>query len=110
METRLKISKAKMGELAPMWKGGVSKINNTERKNFMYTFEYRNWRKLVFERDKFTCQFCKVVGLKLNADHIKPYAFFPELRLDVDNGRTLCECCHRKTETYGRSIYNEITI
>lgn len=107
METRLKLSKAKMGSNAPMWKGGVTKLNNSERKIFMYTFEYRNWRKLVFERDKYTCKFCGQVGGRLNADHIKPYALYPDLRIDVNNGRTLCEPCHRTTSTYGRSSYKE---
>ena len=35
------------------------------------------------------------------ADHVKPWALYPELRYDLDNGRTLCVPCHKKTETYG---------
>lgn len=38
----------------------------------------------------------------LNADHIKPFAYFPELRLELSNGRTLCVECHRKTPTFAR--------
>lgn len=65
------------------------------------SLEYEQWRKAVFERDMYTCQICKEVGGKLNADHIKRFADYPELRLDVTNGRTLCESCHLKTETFG---------
>jgi 5-methylcytosine-specific restriction endonuclease McrA len=63
--------------------------------------EYRQWRTAVFKRDDYTCQDCGVRGGRLNADHIKRFADFPDLRFDVSNGRTLCEGCHRKTPTYG---------
>lgn len=62
---------------------------------------YRAWRIAVFERDHYTCVHCYKRGGILNADHIKPFAKFPELRLDISNGRTLCEPCHKKTDTYG---------
>lgn len=60
------------------------------------------WRKAVFERDNYTCQICKVRGKQIQADHIKPFKYFPELRWILSNGRTLCVPCHRKTDTYGR--------
>ena len=63
--------------------------------------QYKEWRKAVFERDDYTCQECGAMGVRLNADHIKPFALYPDLRFDVANGRTLCVECHRKTPTYG---------
>ena len=58
--------------------------------------EYNDWRKKVYERDKYTCQICGIKGGKLNAHHIHKYSQYPALRYDIDNGITLCEDCHRK--------------
>ena len=63
--------------------------------------DYKEWRTAVFERDDYTCQDCNKRGGKLQADHIEPFAFFPALRFEIDNGRALCIPCHQKTETYG---------
>ena len=63
--------------------------------------EYKEWRSAVYKRDNYTCQSCGDLGVKLHADHIKPFAYFPELRFDLSNGRTLCVPCHTKTPTYG---------
>ena len=80
------------------WKGGISPINERIRK----TAEYKLWREAVFRRDDFECIWGgKEHGHILHADHIKPFALFPELRFAIDNGRTLCEDCHKKTDTYG---------
>ena len=79
------------------WDGGKSTLNHLIRNSV----EYKLWRTAVFQRDNHTCRFCGIRGGKLNADHIKPFALFPELRFAIDNGRTLCEMCHRSTETFG---------
>lgn len=70
------------------------------------SYEGNRWRKAVYERDNYTCQLCGVRGGRLNADHIKPYALYPDLRLRLSNGRTLCVPCHKTTNTYGGRISN----
>lgn len=73
----------------------------TERELLKNTIEYKLWRESVFKRDNYTCQHCEKRGGKLNADHIKSFRDYSELRLDLGNGRTLCEPCHYKTDNYG---------
>ena len=60
-----------------------------------FTPEYKEWRDVVFERDNYTCQDCGERGGELNAHHIKPYNEYPDLRVDVGNGITLCVECHK---------------
>lgn len=85
------------GEKSHLWKGGTSTENDKIRKSA----EYKKWRNDVFKRDDYTCQICNQKDKKLHADHIKPFSHFKELRLDINNGRTLCENCHFKTDSYG---------
>lgn len=93
------------GSKNPNWKGGTSVTIHSIRKSA----EYRLWRKSVFERDNYTCVWCGVRGVELNADHIKPFSLFPELRFAIDNGRALCVPCHRTTDTFSHRInkYNK---
>ena len=56
---------------------------------------YKHWRDSVFKRDKYTCQQCGNIGGNLNAHHIKTYKNYPKMRLDIDNGTTMCMECHR---------------
>ena len=63
-----------------------------------YSKKADNWRREVFKRDDYTCQECGIRGTYLEADHIKPFAYFPELRYELSNGRTLCRKCHDKTK------------
>lgn len=66
-----------------------------------YNADYCDWRKSVYERDNYTCQKCGQRGGNLNAHHIKPYIDYPDLRLDLDNGITLCEDCHKEEHRIG---------
>lgn len=79
------------GSLHPLWNGGSTTANMLIRRSNAY----RRWRTAVFERDDFTCQRCGQRGGRLEANHIKEFATHPDLRLDIDNGETLCRPCHR---------------
>jgi len=102
-ETKLKIGIGNMGKNVGSnngsWKGGVNPIN----KKIRGSREMKIWRQSVFKRDNYTCVWCGNRGGKLNADHIKPFAHYPELRFAKDNGRTLCVSCHITTDTYGKN-------
>lgn len=107
IETRHKIAavqreKKIRGEEHWNWRGGKRK----ERSRLMGQWEYRIWRKAVFDRDNYTCVACGDTRVYLHADHIKPWSKFPELRYDLSNGRTLCVDCHRQTSTWGNRQNN----
>jgi endogenous inhibitor of DNA gyrase (YacG/DUF329 family) len=104
-ESKIKILEAlkqcwKNGKDHWNWKGGITPINQTIR----HSLEYKLWRTAVFERDNYTCRFCGQKGGILEADHIKPFSLYPELRLAIDNGRTLCRDCHKTTDTYAGRV------
>ena len=82
------------GENNPYWKGGITPLHTAIR----MSKEYAEWRDAVFARDNWTCQDCggKISG-NLNAHHIFSFRDFPEHRLAVWNGITLCQNCHQKS-------------
>lgn len=120
-ETRAKISKSMLGENNHRWKGGISNVNYRIRR----TAKYRQWRDSIYERDNWTCQNCNKRGYSLQAHHIVPFAELvhknnitcteqamecSEMWL-LENGITLCEDCHKKTDSYLKpfvpeNIYN----
>jgi hypothetical protein len=95
------------GERNPAWKGGVTPLVQLIR----HSFKYRQWISDVFVKDDYTCQKCGERGVRLNAHHIKLFsqilfdnkittlsqALECEKLWNVNNGKTLCELCH-KTE------------
>lgn len=90
-ETRRKISQVqrmnpRIGPDSPNWRGG----KRSERKKAMGRWEYKQWRSAVFERDNYICVSCHDRGGELHADHIRPWALFPDLRYELSNGRTMC--------------------
>lgn len=130
METRKKISIGQIGKIVSIetrkkisgvnshfWKGGISNLRELIRTSI----KSERWRKLVFKRDKYTCQDCEIIGGNLIAHHIKEFnVIFQEflkqhstlspindkeelLKLsetyisfwDITNGKTVCEKCHK---------------
>jgi len=73
------------------WKGGITNTNQ-KRRNDPRLLE---WRKLVFERDHFTCQKCGSKGF-LQAHHIIPFSEDFSKAFDIENGLTVCVPCHEK--------------
>lgn len=112
-ETRMKLSLAHRGNRSHRWKGGLTPVIAMIRRSF----EYRQWRSDVFERDNYTCQECGVhtgngKRVYLEAHHIKSFskiiheygittyaqaASTPEL-WNINNGITLCRKCHDLTK------------
>lgn len=79
------------------WRGGVSQINKTERRNIMLRAEYKEWRRRVYERDGFECVVCG--SKQIEAHHIYRWSKYPELRYEINNGVSVCKAHHpRKLE------------
>ena len=94
------------GKNSPSWKGGLTPLWKILRTSF----QYRQWRCDVFERDNYTCQKCGTKGCYLEAHHKK--SFIKILRennvktvndamecaelWNINNGQTLCKKCHRE--------------
>lgn len=99
------------------WKGGVTKVHRIVRA----MFEYSEWRSKILKRDDFTCQLCNERGGRLNVDHIVPFSFILEVEhiknmdgarnceflWDIENGRTLCEKCHKESPS---ALYRKLLI
>jgi hypothetical protein len=80
------------------WKGGKS----SEYEKLKRSKEWKLWRKAVFERDNYTCQICHFRSGKgkhhidLHPHHLESASKYPEFRLCLDNGLTVCANCHGK--------------
>ena len=86
------------GQDSPNWKGGRTSFNKRERNSL----RFKNWRKVVFERDNYTCWICGLIGHKLHPHHLKDFANYLKLRFVINNGMTLCEFCHRVYTDFGK--------
>ena len=74
------------------WKGGIS----SEYQRTRATKQFKDFLKIVRERDKHQCQKCGVSKSRMHVHHIKPVRFYPELMCEPDNGVLLCPKCHRE--------------
>lgn len=120
---RLLQSQKMRGSNSPNYKGGVTPINMRLRG----CSKYKIWRESVYKRDAYTCIWCgDNKGGNLEPDHIIPFSYIldqirfqfgvenlydkaleSELLWNINNGRTLCKDCHRKTDTWGHKSNNK---
>jgi 5-methylcytosine-specific restriction endonuclease McrA len=67
------------------------------RKADFQTPEYKQFRKDVLRRDGWKCRWPGCGSkIRLQVHHIITFASNFLLRLNVNNGITLCRCCHDK--------------
>lgn len=92
-EVRKKISMTLRGIKEQDWSGFADR---RERTRHMDTTQYVDWRKTTLRRDNYTCQICGQIGGELRANHIRKYADYPNLRINPNNGITICESCDYK--------------
>jgi hypothetical protein len=96
-----RISKTLVGKMVKEkhwnWKGGIS----TDIQIRVNSYEWKQIRKVIYQRDNWSCQICGVQykdknGRGMHVHHIIPY------RVTRDNSNenliTLCTSCHMKEE------------
>jgi 5-methylcytosine-specific restriction endonuclease McrA len=113
-ETRRKMSESLRGSNCHFWQGGITRLSASIRRSY----KYRLWRQNIFIRDDYSCRECGVRGGVLNVDHKKTFSeIFHRNNIssveealncsefwDIENGRTLCRSCHKKTDTYPKNL------
>lgn len=68
--------------------------------------EVAEWRNEVLARDSYKCVRCGSTD-RLNVHHIQPWKDNPDLRIDVQNGITLCEQCHKDVHSLMSKLNRE---
>ena len=91
--TREKMSQAQRGENHYRWNPNREAVRRDLRNDPIY----KQWSKCVKSRDFWKCKISnKDCSGKVVAHHILPWAKFPELRYEINNGITLCHTHHPK--------------
>lgn len=95
--------KARKGELNGRWIKNRSLIKTRPR------YENYEWKRIVMDSQKYTCQECGKIGCQLQVHHKAPYKLFKNLRFEVGNGLTLCQPCHKKIHSAAAELFGGMT-
>lgn len=96
---RIELMKSKKKENHYRWNPNIS---NKIREDRRYLHEFVEWRKLVFERDNYTCILSGIQG-DVNAHHLYAWKEYPNERFNINNGVTISEKLHKLFHSiYGR--------
>lgn len=82
----------RVGDKHPQWRGGQTYWINGKKSTDPQGLRWKTQRDLARERDKNTCQHCKLEKAGLPVHHIIPYRISHSHALD--NLITLCPSCH----------------
>lgn len=78
------------------------------RKKRIYEINVKEWyriRKVVFDRDNYTCQYCGKRGCMLEVDHVIPFSKGGSYELS--NLVTACRKCNRQKRDKSLEEFNE---
>ena len=109
-ECKCKHQNSLVGKLNPWYNPNLTDEERISNRDYI---EYTKWRDEVYKRDNYTCQRCGKRQGDINAHHLNGYDTFKEQRVDVNNGVTLCNVCHKEFHSlygYGNNTkeqYNE---
>lgn len=110
-EYRQRLSDLQKGEKAHNWQGGITKMDERLR-----GWQWRELRRKVYERDKWTCQKCGVHCTNKRQAKNSPTARIQAHHIvarrdggldEMDNLVTLCMSCHMKREWENRRVPKE---
>lgn len=96
---------SKTGERNGMWNSELTEKERERYKRHARRYPgYKDFRKSVYERDKYTCQVCSDdTGGNLVVHHLNGFHWDVNGRTDINNGVTLCNDCHNEFHRiYGR--------
>lgn len=91
------LAKAKTGENHPNWNKSLTPEERELSKNRGHNPQLHQWRKLIYERDFFTCQITGVKSTRKDricAHHLESWNSNKELRFNIDNGIVLLKEIH----------------
>ena len=92
-EHKENLAKSMTGEKNPNWIGGITPEYSSRFNKSIW----KNIRRLVLQRDNYTCKKCKIKQKILDVHHKKPWRFSKD-----DNSAnliSLCRKCHRKEDS-----------